>query len=323
MPLGSSQSGPTLGFHMQYEHDGIRYTHSGADIGAAAGSAVKAPVDAVVSFVGRVPSGDAAEHGGDMATMNAVSLRMSDGRTVTLMPLEDVSVTKGDAVCEGAVVGRLAARGDKSTKETHLHMGLKRGSTYYDPLSLFAKGLGGAMGGGLLVPKTDVPESAGDASAPTGEGSLLSQENAPLPSGSLGAQSAPEEKFGSISSQGAVLETSAGMTAGEEACLPAPLAALCEGVAWQLSALGEGFKEICDRLQVGCQLAVAACVTAALLLTAPIIYFIIRTIRRDSVRQEESENSLLPELNGGVNMQKLFPAPGTSFITRGRLAQRR
>ena len=53
MPVGSPQTDPSLGFHDSYTYKGSRCVHSGVDISAAAGSAVKAPVDAVVSFVVR------------------------------------------------------------------------------------------------------------------------------------------------------------------------------------------------------------------------------------------------------------------------------
>ncbi len=340
MPVGSPQTDPSLGFHDSYTYKGSRCVHSGVDISAAAGSAVKAPVDAVVSFVGRVPSGDLSSGASGSETMNAVSLKMGDGRTVTLMPLEAITVAAGDAVCEGAPVGSLAAQGDRSSKATHLHMGLKKGSVYYDPMSLFAGKGSASMAGTQELSGAGAKGGANASEAAMAENGSALRHNAPLPSGALEAQAgesgaeeelaqegskAAGEEFGVIHSRisqdvSAAREAAAGeRTPG----VSGQLAALCQSIAWQLDALREGFQALCEKLHVEYQLAVAACVLVALSVLAPIIHFIIRTIRRNGLREKESKNTLLPEQNGGVNMQKLFPAPGTSFITRGRLAQRR
>lgn len=340
MPLVSSQSGPSLGFHDSYTYKGSRCVHSGVDISAAAGSAVKAPVDAVVSFVGRVPSGDLSSGASGGETMNAVSLKMGDGRIVTLMPLEAITVAVGDAVCEGMPVGSLASQGDRSSKATHLHMGLKKGSVYYDPMSLFA-GRGGVSkegASGLLGASTK--KGTGVLETSMAESGLVSRSNALSPSDALEAQAsesgaeeelvqegskAAGEEFGVIHSRTSQDVSAAREAAAGEGALDVSgqLAALRQSIAWQLGALREGFQALCEKLHVEYQLAVAACVLVALSVLAPLIHFIIRTIRRNGLREKESKITLLPEQNGGVNMQKLFPAPGTSFITRGRLAQRR
>lgn len=137
-PLAQSRLSSSLAFHATYTAGGKEYVHSGMDIAATAGSTIKAPVSGKVSFVGAVPSGDSLVTGGGAGqTMDAVSIKMSDGRTVTLMPFQSTSVTKGTKVSEGSKLGSLAASGDRSSSAPHLHMGLKKGSTYYDPMSLF------------------------------------------------------------------------------------------------------------------------------------------------------------------------------------------
>ena len=340
MPVGSPQADPSLGFHDSYMYKGSRCVHSGADISAAASSAVKAPVNAVVSFVGRVPSGDLSSGASGGETMNAVSLKMGDGRTVTLMPLKAITVAAGDAVCEGMPVGSLAAQGDRSSKATHLHMGLKKGSVYYDPMSLFAGKGSASMVGAQELSGAGAKDGAKASEAATAESGSSSQCNVLSPldaleaqAGELGAEDehAPEgsktagEGFGVIRSR-TFQDISATKEAATDEGAPGvsgQLVALRQGIAWQMSALREGFRALCEKLHVEYQLAIAACVLVALSVLAPIIHFTIRTIRRNGLREKESKNTLLPEQNGGVNIQKLFPAPGTSFITRGRLAQRR
>lgn len=138
-PLAASARTVSCGFHATYTAGGQSYTHYGADLAASSGATVSAPCAGTVSYVGSVPSGDARVGTATTSdtTMTAVSVKLSDGRTVTLMPFASVSVTEGQAVAEGESLGTLAATGDVSSSGVHLHMGLKEGSTYYDPLTLF------------------------------------------------------------------------------------------------------------------------------------------------------------------------------------------
>lgn len=118
-----------LGFGARYSGtEGSSRTHGGVDLAAPAGAEVVAPAAGTVSFAGRVPAGEGA-------TTLAVSILMGDGRTVTLLPLEAVSVQKGAQVSSGSTVGTLAAGGDASSPDTHLHVGLKTASMYLDPES--------------------------------------------------------------------------------------------------------------------------------------------------------------------------------------------
>ena len=111
---------------------GTRATHHGVDCLASAGAQCLFPTGGTVSFVGSVPAGDSPGCG----TTLAVSVRIEDGRTLTLMPFDEVMVTEGQHVVEGQNVGMVASAGDGSTTLPHVHVGLKRGRTYYDPSEL-------------------------------------------------------------------------------------------------------------------------------------------------------------------------------------------
>ena len=118
-----------VGFHESYTSSTGEHTHYGVDCSASAGSAVYTPVSGTVSFVGSVPAGDTEGCG----TTTAISIKMDDGNTLTLMPIDTQLVQEGDLVSTGQSIGTLAATGDKSSSATHLHVGLKNGSTYMDP----------------------------------------------------------------------------------------------------------------------------------------------------------------------------------------------
>lgn len=106
-------------------------THRGVDISATAGAAVASPATGVVAFAGQVP----ADGGG---TCGAVTVELADGRRMSLLPLDGMTVTTGDAVSAGDALGRVAASGDDSSSEAHLHVGLRSGDLYLDPGELIA-----------------------------------------------------------------------------------------------------------------------------------------------------------------------------------------
>ncbi|MDR3686388.1 MAG: M23 family metallopeptidase, partial [Coriobacteriia bacterium] len=126
------QGGVALGFGARYTSADATAstTHHGTDITAEAGARVLAPFAGMVTFSGRVP-------GVGGATVRAVTISTSSG-TVTLLPLESSAVAKGDSLAEGDVVGTLASNGDGSSAGTHLHVGIKRGDLYVDPMSLLS-----------------------------------------------------------------------------------------------------------------------------------------------------------------------------------------
>jgi hypothetical protein len=130
-PVSGGGGQVLLGFESHYQNAAGAHTHLGADLAAPAGAGVVAPCAGCVSFVGEVPARD-----GSGAVMQAVSLRLSDGRTFTMMPLSEIQVEVGEELSEGVSVGTLAAEGDGSVAPSHLHVGLKSGSRYFDPLSI-------------------------------------------------------------------------------------------------------------------------------------------------------------------------------------------
>lgn len=124
------ESGDTtcLGYGDSYVIDSRAVTHRGVDLAAESGAAILSPVDGEVSFVGRVP--------GASGTILAATIRTPQQLLVTLMPLESSILAPGQSVLSGGVVGRLAEAGDRSSAQTHLHVGVRRGETYIDPTGL-------------------------------------------------------------------------------------------------------------------------------------------------------------------------------------------
>lgn len=127
-----------LGFHETYS-DRVEtgsgeeeIIHHGLDILTPASSSILAPLGGTVSFVGSVPSGEDP----DGPRMKAVSLLLDSGKTLTLMPFSTIAVEKGDVLSEGEPIGTLAPSGDASDSRPHLHIGLKKKSTYFNPASL-------------------------------------------------------------------------------------------------------------------------------------------------------------------------------------------
>ncbi len=125
------EAAPALGFGETYTApDGTSSTHRGTDVSGAAGSPVRAPLSGRVSFAGRVPG-----LGG--GTVLAVTIATESG-SLTLLPLDSTSVTAGAHVAEGDLLGDLADAGDPSSAGTHLHVSMRKGDLYVDPLPLMA-----------------------------------------------------------------------------------------------------------------------------------------------------------------------------------------
>jgi len=114
---------PALGFGVQYAGG----THRGVDLEVPAGADVVSPTGGTVTFAGRIP----ADGGG---TCGAVTIELADGHRVSLLPLEGVCVATGDGVDAGDALGSLAATGDDSSASPHLHVGLRSGELYLDPM---------------------------------------------------------------------------------------------------------------------------------------------------------------------------------------------
>lgn len=101
-------------------------THCGIDLSGEPGEPVRAPCGGTVVFAGLIP----ADGGG---RTGAVTIEPEGGVAVTVSPLAEVAVTRGDAVDRGATVGVLAAAGDASSNEPHLHLSVRRDGRYVDP----------------------------------------------------------------------------------------------------------------------------------------------------------------------------------------------
>ncbi|MBN2848014.1 MAG: M23 family metallopeptidase [Coriobacteriia bacterium] len=136
-------------------------THRGVDLRADAGAEASAPAAGSVTFAGCVP----ADGGG---TCGAVTVDIGDGLRVSLLPLDEVFVTAGDQIAAGEVVGTVAATGDSSHPEPHIHIGLRRDEAYLDPTG-FLPGAAAVSGGGADAPDGSAsveplaPDTAADA----------------------------------------------------------------------------------------------------------------------------------------------------------------
>ncbi len=102
--------------------------HRGVDIAVGDGAPVTSVRSGVVTFAGTVPT-----HG------KTVTVTTADGYAISITHLGQVDVTKGDAVEEGATIGRGGASGDPEHDRPYVHLGIRRAgveNSYLDPLSL-------------------------------------------------------------------------------------------------------------------------------------------------------------------------------------------
>jgi murein DD-endopeptidase MepM/ murein hydrolase activator NlpD len=100
--------------------------HRGIDIGAPAGTAVRAAGDGVVAFAGPV------------AGSLFVSIDHPDGVRTTYSWLSSVRVRVGDQIAVGTVIGASGV-GHPRVDRTHLHFGARYGGEYLDPMLLLAR----------------------------------------------------------------------------------------------------------------------------------------------------------------------------------------
>lgn len=320
-PLGSPRDSLTLGYQATYTYQGRSCTHRGVDIAAAAGALVCAPCGGRVAFCGEVPASQADGGADDGATMTAVSIELEDGRRLTLMPFESTLVSAGEAVAEGQGLGALAASGDRSSRQAHLHMGLKQQGAYCNPLALFEE-LPLAAGSSEQAESSHL--GAGGSTSQLPEPAAVPAQE-PWPAQAAQALQA-EPSFGAVSSgdpvyQAAAQEEARPWTAEAAAAAGALAAACCS----QLNGLLGGLGELSSATGIPFFALVLASTALVVGLLAGIVLQLmhLRGERSFPLNGKASENALLCTRVGGDNMHKLFPAPGTSFITRGRSAQRR
>jgi hypothetical protein len=102
--------------------------HRGIDVAGPAGAPVRSPAAGVVSFAGTVPGGG-----------RALTVRTSDGYSMTLVHLGAISVERDALVTEGEAVGTIGPTGDAEQLEPYVHLGVRITSDphgYLDPLAL-------------------------------------------------------------------------------------------------------------------------------------------------------------------------------------------
>jgi murein DD-endopeptidase MepM/ murein hydrolase activator NlpD len=97
--------------------------HRGVDLAGVVGEPVLAPGAGVVAFAGLV------------AGRPVVSIQHPDGLRTTYEPVQP-GVAAGQAVVRGSPLGVLVAGHVGCPVEACLHWGLRRGTTYLDPLML-------------------------------------------------------------------------------------------------------------------------------------------------------------------------------------------
>ncbi|HLX32479.1 MAG TPA: M23 family metallopeptidase [Gaiellaceae bacterium] len=133
VPVAHAWSWPVQGpvlqsFSYDEAHPYAAGQHRGIDIGAAAtGVPVIAPESGTVSFAGSVPTNG-----------NSLTIETADGYAVTLTHLGSISVAKGAAVTEGAVVGTVGPSGTAEEPGPYVHLGIRLGADangYLDPLT--------------------------------------------------------------------------------------------------------------------------------------------------------------------------------------------
>ena len=99
--------------------------HRGIDLAARLADPVRAVRAGTVSFAGTV------------AGKPVVSVRLPDGRRITYEPVE-AHVSAGQPVVAGQVLGRVAGHGSHCAGRC-LHLGLRIGDVYLDPMSVLPR----------------------------------------------------------------------------------------------------------------------------------------------------------------------------------------
>ncbi|MDQ1382143.1 MAG: hypothetical protein QOG65_3576 [Actinomycetota bacterium] len=107
--------------------------HLGVDFAAPPGAAVRAVEAGTVVFAGRV---GAARH---------VVVRDAQGRRVSYSFLASVRVRTGERVRRGEAIGTTGGTGTHHDGGV-LHLGLRIGDTYVDPMQLFVDSVGAPIG---------------------------------------------------------------------------------------------------------------------------------------------------------------------------------
>src|SRR3954454_7298448 len=166
--------GPVLRpFDFDRAHPYAAGQHRGVDLGAPAGTTVRAPASGTVAFAGTVPGGG-----------KTISLETQWGYTATLLHLGSLGVRRGAHVAEGAPVGTVGPTGDVEGSDPFVYFGVRVTSDeqgYVDPIPF------------LPAPAAD-PPAAAPAPAPAPQPvavAVTSAAPAPAATSAAAAAAAP------------------------------------------------------------------------------------------------------------------------------------
>ena len=139
-------------------------THSGMDVMLPAGAPALSAVSGSVTFAGLVPA-TAGEY-----RVGAVSVRCAGGAIVTLSPISETAVRRGDYVAVGDPLGQVGPAGDVSSAKPHIHLSERVRGEYVDPSHLLASWLacygGGALGSSVSPPASSAARTPLSTPAP-------------------------------------------------------------------------------------------------------------------------------------------------------------
>lgn len=140
------------------------HRHLGVDVIQNEQSIIVAPVSGIVSFCGKIPKTNGQR-------VVALTLKTSDNHLVTLSPLIDVGLIRGQSVKKDQVLGALAASGDPSLDVSHLHLSLRIQEKYVDPCGLVSQSFA----------ETDQSKPGAQSSEPAAQGEVKLAEHTSSP----------------------------------------------------------------------------------------------------------------------------------------------
>jgi murein DD-endopeptidase MepM/ murein hydrolase activator NlpD len=314
-PVSTSPLSATVMFHQTYSAGCRSYVHSGIDIPASAGMQISSPLAGTVRFTGSVPSGDSRwDDSVQVQTMNAVSIEVENNRVITLMPFSTIDVTEGQSVSEGMALGILAPSGDCSSSSSHLHLGYKHGRTYLDPMTLFGL-TGKSEPAEHSNQSVDVPAQESTPGAYAGEDEIAKQ--------SIAEQGAPAESFGMIESGAFDWKPRTQEAASPFTAFSSGLEPLFSACQEQLDSLVDSINVLSNGIGIPSQTLLAAMFSLVVFALALFVFAGIRLFFSYARKIRDIEIQSLSSGRGGDSMHKLFPAPGTAFMSRGRIARGR
>lgn len=127
----AEQRAIVVGYGATYVRSAEECVHHGVDIAGVESDEVRACAGGTVRFAGRIPCS-----GGGSAL--AVTIELEDARLLTVMPLDSLEVRSGERISSGMPVGTLAAQGDSSYAQPHVHVSVRSGEVYEDPTALLS-----------------------------------------------------------------------------------------------------------------------------------------------------------------------------------------